>query len=133
MTESKGIEVKRKGVIKTYKDLRVYQLSYRLATELFEITKKFPKEETYSLVDQMRRSSRSIPANIGEGWAKRKYENVFLRHLNDAIGSCEETKIWLDFSRDCQYISNEEHEKFMQGYKEVGAMLYSLVKSWQTF
>lgn len=102
-------EKRIKNVVKTYRDLNVYQLSYSLAMKLFEITKKFPKEETYSLTDQIRRSSRSTPVNIAEGWTKRKYENVFIRHLIDSNGSCEETKVWLDFARDCQYIDTREH------------------------
>jgi four helix bundle protein len=101
--------------------------------EIFGITKKFPKEEMYSLTMQIRKSSRSVPANIGEGWAKRKYENVFMRHLNDANGSCEETKVWLDFSRDCAYITVEQHDSIINRYNEVGAMLNSLMQNWQTF
>ena len=73
-----------KNIVKTYRDLNVYQLSYSLAIKLFELAKKFPKEETYSLTDQVKRASRSIPANIAEGWTKRKYENVFIRHLIDS-------------------------------------------------
>ncbi len=81
--------------VRSYEDLKVFQLSYKLATEIFWLTKDFPKEEIYSLTDQMRRSSRSIPVNIAEAWAKRKYENVFKRHLIDSVGSCDETKVWL--------------------------------------
>lgn len=77
--------------IKSLKDLKVYQLAYELAMEIFEITKTFPPEEKYSLTDQIRRSSRSVPINIREGFAKRKYEQIFIRHLNDALGSSEET------------------------------------------
>jgi four helix bundle protein len=91
-------------VIKGCKDIKVYQLAYKLAMEIFEITKRFPKEGIYSLVDQMRRSSRSVAINIREGFAKRKYENVFIRHLSDSIGFSEETRGWLDFSLDCEYI-----------------------------
>jgi len=120
-------------VIKNYKDLEVYKLSYKLAMEIFWLSKKFPKEERYSLVSQIRNSSRSIPANIGEGWAKRRYENVFKRHLMDAIGSCDEVRVWLDFSHDCGYISREEHERFIKGYDEVGKMLNGLFEKWQTF
>ena len=122
-----------KKIIKTYKDLNVYQLSYELAMELFKLSKKFPKEETYSLANQVRRSSRSIPANIAEGWAKRKYENVFLKHLNDANGSCEETKVWLDFMRDCSYINADNHKELFNKYNEVGAMLNSLTKKWRKY
>ena len=72
--------------------MKVYNLAYKLAMEVFEMTKKFPKEETYSLTDQIRRSSRSVAINIREGFAKRKYEQVFIRQLNDALGSSEETR-----------------------------------------
>lgn len=120
-------------MIRNYKDLEVYKLSYSLTMEIFWLSKKFPKEENYSLVSQVRNSSRSIPANIGEGWAKRRYENVFKRHLLDAIGSCDEIRIWLDFSRDCGYLPREEHERLMEGYNEVGRMLNELFETWQTF
>ena len=124
---------REKAKVKTYKDLNVFQLSYKLAMQIFEISKKFPKEETYSLTDQIRRSSRSMPANIAEGWGRRKYENVFIRHLSDANGSCEETKVWLDFAKDCKYLNTDEHKNLTDGYDEVGAMLNSLIKRWKTF
>ena len=120
-------------MIKTVKDLKVYQLAYKLAVSIFEITKKFPKEETYSLIDQIRRSSRSVAINIREGFAKRKYEQVFIRHLNDALGSSEETKGWLDFSLSCNYISEQQHDRLYSGYDQVNAMLYSLMNNWRKF
>ena len=101
--------------------------------EIFGITKKFPKEETYSLTDQIRRSSRSVAINIREGFAKKKYEQVFVRHLNDALGSSEETRGWLDFSLDCKYISKEEHKKLDSQYDEVNAMIYTLMHKWETY
>jgi four helix bundle protein len=122
-----------KTVIKNVKDLKVYQMAYELAVEIFEITKKFPKEEAYSLTDQIRKSSRSVAVNIREGFAKRKYEQVFIRHLNDASGSSEETKGWLDFSLDFRYISKEKHKQLYGRYDEVNAMLYSLMHNWQNF
>lgn len=85
-------------MITSYKDLKVYRLSYSLAMDVFQITKSFPKEELYSLTDQLRRASRSIAANIVEGWAKRHFVNIFKCHLLDAIGSCMEVKLWLDFA-----------------------------------
>lgn len=91
--------------IKSVKDLKVYNLSYQLAMQTFELTKTFPKEEVYSLTDQIRKSSRSVAINIREGYAKRKYENVFIRHLNDSLRSSEETRGWLGFALDCMYIS----------------------------
>ena len=80
-------------MIQSFRDLNAYQLSFSLAEEIFHLSKKFSKEEHYSLTDQIRRSSRSIPANVAEGWAKRHFENVFKRHLVDSIGSCDETKV----------------------------------------
>ena len=126
-------EDRRKRVIQSVKDLKVYQMAYQLAMEIFEITKKFPKAEAYSLTDQMRRSSRSVSINIREGYAKRKYEQVFIRHLNDSLGSSEETRGWLDFTKDCMYITKDEHKKLDKGYDEVNAMLYRLMKNWQSF
>ena len=120
-------------VIKSCKDLKVYQMAYKLSMDIFDITKKYPKEETYSLTDQIRRSSRSVAMNIREGFAKRKYEQVFIRHLNDALGSSEETRGCLDFSLDCKYISENEHKILDRQYDEVNAMLYSLMNSWQNF
>jgi four helix bundle protein len=118
-------------MIKSVKDLKVYRMAYALATEIFELTKKYPKEETYSLTDQIRRSSRSAAINIREGFAKRKYEQVFIRHLNDAFGSSEETRGWLDFSFDCKYISKDEYQNLDKQYDQINAMLYKLLNNWQ--
>ena len=87
--------------------------------KIFEITKNFPKEEAYSLTNQIRRSSRSVAVNIREGYAKRKYRQVLIRHLNDSLGSSEETRGWLDFSKDCTYITKDEYEKLDSGYDEL--------------
>ena len=118
--------------IKSISDLKVYRVAFELAMKVFELTKKFPKEETYSLTDQIRRSSRSVPINIREGFAKRRYENVFIRHLTDAMGSSEETRGWLDFSLGCGYINRDEHDSLDIKYDEVNAMLYSLMNSWKS-
>lgn len=120
-------------MIKSYKDLEVYKKSYRLAMEIFQLTKKFPKEEIYSLTSQIRDSSRSVPANIAEGWAKRKYENIFKKHLIDAIGSNEETKVWLDFAFDCGYISKQTQSDFIIKCDEIGKMLNRLFENWKTY
>jgi len=118
--------------IKKVKDLKVYNLAFELSMEIFELTLNFQKEERYSLTDQIRRSSRSAAINIREGFAKRRYENVFIRHLNDSIGSSEETRGWLDFSVRCRYIDKETHQRLDKSYDEVNAMLYSLMKRWKT-
>lgn len=118
--------------IKNIKDLIVYNLAFELAMEIFSLTLSFPREERYSLSDQIRRSSRSVAINIREGFAKRKYENVFVRHLNDSLGSSEETRGWLDFSLSCDYINQASHENLDSRYDEVNAMLFSLMNTWQT-
>lgn len=119
--------------IKSIRDLKVYNLAYDLAIEIFEKSKNFPKEETYSLTDQLRRSSRSVAINIREGYAKRKYEQLFIRHLNDAMGSSEETRGWINFAKDCKYIDIDEYNALESRYDKVSAMLYSLMNSWQNF
>ncbi|MGB2727484.1 MAG: four helix bundle protein [Halobacteriota archaeon] len=121
------------GGIKSCKDLKVYNLAFELAMQIFEMTKTFPKEEKYSLTDQIRRSSRSAAINIREGFAKRKYENVFIRHLNDSIGSSEETRGWLDFAHACQYIQGDTHKERDQRYEELNKMLYSLMNNWKSY
>jgi len=118
--------------IKNVKDLKVYNLAFELAMEIFKLTLNYPKEERYSLTDQIRRSSRSVAINIREGFAKKRYKNVFIRHLNDSIGSSEETRGWLDFSARCQYINRETHHRLDKSYDEVNAMLYSLMNNWRT-
>jgi four helix bundle protein len=120
-------------VIQTYKDLDVYNLAYNLAMEIFQLSGKFPKEERYSLVDQMRRSSRSVCANVVEGYAKRRYENVFKSSLNAALGESEETKLWLDFAMDCEYLLPEKHAVMFRGYEQVGAMTWTLMTRWESF
>ena len=121
-----------KESIKSIKDLKVYSKAYQLALEIFELTKVFPKEETYSLTDQIRRSSRSVAINIREGFAKRKYEQVFIRHLVDAFGSSEETRGWLSFSCDVGYIKKEKFNEIDSKYDELNAMLYSLINNWHS-
>jgi four helix bundle protein len=86
---------------KGYRDLKVYQLAYKLAMEIFEISKTFPREEKYSLTDQIRRSSRSVPANVAEAWKKRRYPKMFISKIIDAAGEAGEIEVWLHFSLDC--------------------------------
>ena len=114
------------AVIKTFRDLDVYKLAHELAMEIFHATKAFPKEETYSLTDQIRRSSRSVAVNIAEGWGKRRHANLFKRHLIDAAGSVEETKAWLLFAVDCEYLTRTRYDKLLRKYEELGAKLFKL-------
>jgi four helix bundle protein len=103
--------------------LTVYKLAYKLAMEVFEVSKKFPKEETYSLTDQIRRSSRSVCSNLAEGYRKRRYPKHFSSKMTDADGECSETMVWLFFSRDCNYIDSKTVDRLFKQYEEVGRML----------
>jgi four helix bundle protein len=116
-----------------HKDLKVYQLSYSLAMEIFHLTKTFPVEEKYSLTDQIRRSSRSVPANIAEGYRKRQYPKAFTNKMSDADGEATETQVWLDFSKDCGYISEEDCKRLTKSYIEVGRMLGSMILNPEKF
>lgn len=118
-------------MIQSYKDLEVYQLSYKVAMDIFFLSRKFPKEEVFSLTSQIVRSSRSISANITEGWAKREYENVFKQQLVNALGSCAETQNWLSFAKDCGYIIKEEFTLFDNQLTTIGKMLNKLHQNWR--
>jgi four helix bundle protein len=118
--------VKRRGY-GGYKDLKVYQLAYQLALDIHEITKGYPKEEKYSLTDQIRKSSRSVPTNLAEAWKKRRYEKAFVSKVVDCAAEAGETEVWLDFSKDFGYISNEQHNDLMERYGEVNRMLYGMI------
>jgi len=110
-----------------YRDLKVYQLAYRLAMEIFEVTKGFPKDERYSLTDQARRSSRSVAANIAEAFRKRQYPNMFVSKLADADAEATETQVWLAFAKDCGYLSPERHSELTAGYADAGKMLGAMM------
>ena len=110
-----------------YRDLIVYQNSYSAALGIYELTKTFPAEEKYSLTDQIRRSSRSVPANIAEGWRKRKYPKMFVSKLIDCSGEASETEVWLDFSKDLKYINEDKFLSFSEVYEEINKMLFSMI------
>jgi four helix bundle protein len=113
----------------SFKELIVYQKAYKLAMEIFEISKKFPKEETYSMTDQIRRSSRSVTSCIAESWAKRRYEKAFVNKLTDALGEEYETEGWLDYAHDCKYLNKEYHDRLLNDYDEVRKMLLSMTNN----
>ncbi|MBX3290880.1 MAG: four helix bundle protein [Acidobacteria bacterium] len=116
-----------------HRNLRVYQISYELAMEIFRLTRTFPPDERYSLTDQIRRSSRSVPANIAEGYRKRQYPKMFVNKMSDADGECTETQTWLDFACDCGYISREIHSSLSDRYDSVGSMLGKMIKEPEKF
>jgi four helix bundle protein len=119
--------------IKSAKDLIVYQKAYDLAMQIFYTSKSFPKEEQYSLTDQIRRSSRSVCSNLREAWAKRRYEAHFVSKLTDVDGENSETDTWLDFAHDCAYLSKQDHMLLIEKCREVGAMLGGMINDPSSF
>ena len=111
----------------SYRDLIVYQKTRQLAINIFEVTKTFPKEEKFSLIDQIRRSSRSIGAQIAESWGKRRYEKHFISKLTDAISEQFETEHWLLCAKDCNYISEKQMFELMNQSNEIGRMINSMI------
>jgi len=111
------------------KELDVYRRAYELAMAVFEISKAFPPEERYALTSQIRRASRSVCNNLREAWAKRRYEQHFVSKLTDCDGEANETDTCLDFARDCQYLSQEEHRALTQLNAEVRRMLGSMLNN----
>jgi four helix bundle protein len=116
-----------------YRDLKVFQLSYQLALEVFEVTKSFPKEERYSLTDQVRRSSRSVPANIVEAWYRRRYPNSFISKLIDSAAEAGETGIWIDFAADHGYLLKDRRVYLHEKYDEINKMLNSMINQPEKF
>jgi four helix bundle protein len=106
-----------------FKELIVYKKAFTLAMEVFEVSKSFPKEEKYSLTDQIRRSSRSVCANIAESYRKRLYVRHFISKLTDSDAENSETIVWLDFSNACDYLPKEKHEKMTSEAIEIGKLL----------
>lgn len=113
--------------IRSAKELVVYQKGYDLAMRVFEVSKRFPKEERYALTGQIRRSSRSVCTNLREAWAKRRYEAHFVSKLTDSDGENGETDTCLDLAKDCLYSTREEHKALTSLCEEVGKMLGAMI------
>lgn len=120
-------------MIRDVRDLVVYRKAFRVAMDIYEISKSFPKEERYSLTDQIRRSSRSVCSNLSEAWRKRRYKAVFINKLSDSSQEAAETQTWLEFSLACQYIEKAIYDKLFNEYEEILAMLYSMTEKADTF
>ena len=118
-------------MIKSFKDLEVYTLSYNLAMDIFRTSRGFPADEKYSLTSQIVRSSRSICANIAEGYGRKVYSAEFKKHLIYSLGSLEETKAWINFAVDCNYIDGSEFDQFQLKTDEIGAKLFKLYSNWK--
>jgi four helix bundle protein len=113
-------------IIKTHKELNVFKLSFEAGMEIFEVTKSFPREEMYSLTDQIRRSSRSVSGNIAEAFRKRKYPKSFISKLSDSEGEAAETQVWLDYALSCRYIVEDQHAILYEKYDQIIAMLVKM-------
>ncbi|MCK5033364.1 MAG: four helix bundle protein [Calditrichia bacterium] len=113
--------------VKSFRDLEVYKLARQLSLEIFQTSKKFPKEEKYSLTDQIRRASRSVGAQIAEAWAKRRYQKHFISKLTDSDGEQQETQHWIETAFDGGYLSDELNIDWLNRYASVGKMLNSMI------
>jgi four helix bundle protein len=111
----------------------VYKKAREGTKEIFLITKHFPKEERYSMIDQVRRSSRAVKALLAEAWARRRYIAAFINKLNEALGEAMETQSWLDDALDCNYIDQKEHEEMDQAWQEIGGMLAKMIEKADSF
>ncbi|HEU5292000.1 MAG TPA: four helix bundle protein [Cyclobacteriaceae bacterium] len=119
--------------VENFKELEVYKMTRELSGEIFELTKGFPREEMYSLTDQIRRSSRSIGAQIAEAWAKRKYEKHFISKLTDADAEQQETQHWIETALHCAYLTNEKASELLSKCASIGKMLNSMMKKSHLF
>ncbi len=134
--EEKGGEMdeeKETRRINSVRDLEVYKLAFVSAMKIFEISKSFPKEEIYSLTDQIRRSSRSVCANLAEGWRKRRYKAVFVNKLSDAEQEAAETQTWLEFALKCKYINDETFKMLDEKYEHIFAKLITMERKADSF
>ena len=113
--------------IKSYRDLRVYKAAFEVAMEIFEITKDFPVEEKYSMVDQARKASRSVCANIGEAWRKRRYKAAFVAKLSDSETEACESQVWMEFAYACKYIEKEEMERIFNKYDKIIGQIVRMI------
>ena len=120
-------------MIKTYKDLEVYQRGYKLALEIHQLTLKFPLPDKIELGGQMRRASKSIPTNIAEGFARKKFKKEYLRYLGIAKASVDEMQVHLQFSFDLSYLTNNKFDYFRSEYEILGKQLSSLINVWLKF
>ena len=114
--------------IRHFRELEVYQLAMDTAMRIFEVSKLFPKEERYSLTDQIRRSSRSVCANIAEAWRKRRYPNAFVSKLSDADAEAAETQVWIEFAVKCGYLVKSLADEFDQAYDQVLGKLVNMLR-----
>lgn len=121
------------GKIVRHTDLDVYRKAFEVASEIFRLTKNFPKEEMYSLTDQIRRSSRSVCANLAEAWRKRRYEGAFILKLSDSEGEAAETQTWIEFAVECGYLPKEMGRKLYATYDEIIGTFVGMINHPETW
>lgn len=110
-----------------HQELEVYKKAFAAAMRIFDVSKSFPKDETYSLTDQVRRSSRSVCANIAEAWRKRRYKAAFIAKINDAEGESAETQTWIEFAVKCEYLEKETGRELFKEFDEIISMLVTMI------
>jgi four helix bundle protein len=115
--------------ISNHEDLEVYKIAFDTAMEIFELSKKFPQEEKYSLTDQIRRSSRSVCANLSEAWRRRRYKGSFILRLNDAEAEAAETQVWLKFAVKCQYLDIDSGRKLYGQYNQILGLIVTMINN----
>jgi four helix bundle protein len=120
-------------VYRGHKDLKVYQLAFKAAMDIFQLTKSFPDSEKHALTRQIRNSSRSVAANIAEGYRKRIYPKSFKSKMVECDGECAETKTWIDFAIECEYITIEDKNRLDLVYDEIGRMLCAMIENPERF
>lgn len=113
--------------IKTHEDLEVYQIAFQAAMEIFKLSKTFPSEEKYSLTDQIRRSSRSVCANLAEAWRKRRYKAAFIAKLSDSESEAAEVQVWLKFAVECNYLEVEQARELYKKYNRIIGSLVNMI------
>jgi four helix bundle protein len=116
-----------KEIIKTFRDLRVYQAATHSAMEIFHLSRTFPLEERFSLTDQVRKSSRSVCANLAEAWRKRRYSAAFISKLSDSESEAAETQVWLEFAFRCGYMTEQNFEELNEGYEHVLSQVVRMI------
>jgi four helix bundle protein len=119
--------------VKSFRELEVYKLARAVSGEIYILTKSFPKEEKFSLTDQIRRSSRSVGAQIAEAWGKRRYEMHFISKLTDADSEQLETQHWIEISKECNYVDSETSDSLLQKCESIGKMIQSMIDKSSTF
>jgi four helix bundle protein len=121
------------GKVQTHRDLEVYRKAFDVSMTIFHLSKSFPKEETYSLTDQIRRSSRSVCANLAEAWRKRRYQAAFISKHSDAEAEAAETQVWLEFAVKCEYLDPEAARPLYQAYDEVLCTIVGMINHPETW